>query len=123
MIVGIVSASKARQTGHCRSTYSTIVTGAEALPSTLPCWGIPVKSRMTEAASGSALTVVEEGDEDPPVKAKVRAMAATLPAIPAAAPSSTFGEAFGRSLLLTGGRAWAWRRRRACLPLVIAHPR
>ena len=43
-IVGITSLSKARQTGHCRSMYSTIVTGALALPSTFPCCGMPLNS-------------------------------------------------------------------------------
>ena len=52
MIVGIVSPANCWQKGHCRSTHSTSVTGAEGEPSTLPVCGIPVAPpRRREARS------------------------------------------------------------------------
>jgi hypothetical protein len=83
-----------------------------------------LKSRITAAEPGSALTVVGEGegDDEPPLNATATPIATAMPAIPAAAASSTFGEAFlPPPVLRTGGRACACCRwRRACFPLVIA---
>ena len=104
--------------------YSTIVTGAEGLPSRFPLCGMPLKSRVTAADPGSALTVVGEGDDEPPLNATASPIATAMPAIPAAAASSTFGEAFPPPVLRTGGRACACCRwRRACFPLVIVPQR
>ena len=85
--------------------YSTIVTGAEALPSTLPRWGMPLKSAVLAAASGRALTVVGFADDDPPLKATARPIATASPARPATAKSSTFVEACRPPVLRTGGLA------------------
>src|SRR5919198_4677782 len=105
MIVVMTSVSKARQIGHCRSMYSTMVTGAFELPSTVPCWGMPLKSRLTSAASGSGVTVVDEddGEEEPPVRANASAAATAASAIAPAAAASTFGEARRPAVLRTGG--------------------
>src|SRR5919201_3586388 len=120
MTVGITSVSNARQTGHWRSMYSTIVAGALALPSTFPCCGMSANWRVTKLASGRTVAVVEPEPELPPAKTTISAIATASPARPASAPNSTAGDARRPSVLRTGGRAtWAWRWRRACLPLVI----
>src|ERR1051326_3258628 len=106
-MVGITSVSKARQTGHCRSMYSTIVTGAFGLPRTFPRWGMPLKSPTAEPASGSVVLadVVDGFDEEPPVSANASAAATAASAITTTAIASTFGG--GR---LQIGRA-SWRER------------
>ena len=54
MMSGITCVSNCWQNGHCRSMYSTIVTGAFGLPSVRPFCGIPLKSVWTSLAPGSA---------------------------------------------------------------------
>ena len=41
MIDGSAPSVNSRQTGHCKSPKYWSVTGAEALPSVSPLWGIP----------------------------------------------------------------------------------
>jgi hypothetical protein len=124
-IVGITSVSKVRQTGHCKSMYWTIVTGAFALPSTFPRWGMPLKSETAEPASGSVLLadVVDGFDEEPPVKAKASAAATAASAIAPTAIASTFGEARRPPVLRSGGGAGVRRCFRAFFPLVTSGPR
>src|SRR4249919_2718110 len=110
MIVGMTSVSKARQTGHCRSMYWTIVTGAFGEPSTFPCCGIPSKVLSAESASGSALAGVVlgvEDDDERPSSANAATAATAATAIATATTASTFGEAVRPPVLRTGGRATA----------------
>ena len=50
---GAEVSAKSSQTGHTRSPYSVIVTGAFGLPSTLPCWGMPAGSSWTFATASA----------------------------------------------------------------------
>src|SRR5438876_11604792 len=54
-MLGRTLLSNARQPGHCRSMYSTIVSGAFGEPRTNPFWGMPANSRWTTAAPRQAL--------------------------------------------------------------------
>src|SRR5438132_1745679 len=120
MIVGISSVSKARQTGHWRSMYSTIRTFAFGEPRTLPCCGIPRKSARTAAESGKVDVDfdVDEEDEEPRVIATAAAAAPPASRSTSAAIRSTFGEALRAPVLRTGGGAGVRRCCRAFLPLV-----
>src|SRR6266550_2710553 len=94
MIVGITSDSKARQLGHWRSMYSTIVTGAFVLPSTFPCCGMPLNNWTAEPASGSVpAAVVGVLEDDPPVNANASAAATAASAIAPTPAARTFGDA------------------------------
>src|ERR1043166_1919031 len=52
-IVGMISVSNRWQSGHWRSMYSIIVTGALGLPSTFPCCGMPLNILTAEPDAGS----------------------------------------------------------------------
>src|SRR5439155_23160938 len=126
-MLGRTSVSNARQPGHCRSTYSTIVADALGEPRTSPWCGIPANSRWTAAAPGNALVseprvgTVPDVDELPPPTASAIPTAAPATTSATTAPiASTFGEARRRSpFRATGGGAdVCWRRRLACLPLM-----
>src|ERR1051325_4262151 len=94
-IVGMISVSNRWQSGHWRSMYSIIVTGALGLPSTFPCCGMPLNILTAEPESGRvpALVVGDGEDDNPPVseRASAGARAASGRRPPPAA--SPFGEA------------------------------
>ena len=58
MICGSVVIANSLQTGHTRSPYSVIVTGAPGLPSTLPDCGIPASSSLTVATAAARSPVL-----------------------------------------------------------------
>src|SRR5438105_2987692 len=100
--------------------YSTIVTGAEGLPSTLPCCGIPRRRAVTSAAP-ERVVVVALLDEPPRVSTTARTAATAIAAIAPPAASTTRGEAWRAApLVRTGGGAATCRWRRLCFPLGIS---
>src|SRR5579859_1153296 len=82
MIVGSVSTANARQIGHCRSPYSTSLTGAPGFPSTVPCWGMPDSSKLVNSAPASGFD--DEPEPDPatltPIRIPATTTATTVPA-------------------------------------------
>src|ERR1041384_1275512 len=125
-IVGMISVSNRWQSGHWRSMYSIIVTGALGLPSTFPCCGMPLNILTAEPESGSVppLVVGDGEDDEPPVSAKASAAATAASAMTAAPAASTFGEARPPPGLRAGGGGGGVRRcLRAFFPLVISAPR
>jgi hypothetical protein len=101
--------------------YSTIVTGAFALPRMLPFCGIPWNEAAIVAESGRVDPCAAELPELPPVKTIARITASATATISASAIPSTFGDARRPPVLRTGGRATAaCRCFRACFPLVMS---
>src|SRR5579859_5795348 len=82
MMVGSVSTANARQIGHCRSPYSTSLTGALGFPSTVPCWGMPDSRKLVTASPASGLD--DEFDSEPatltPIRIPATITATTVPA-------------------------------------------
>src|SRR5437763_1269500 len=93
--VGMAVVSNCWQNGHCRSTYSIIVAGADGFPSTLPCCGILAKRLCTSDASGR-IDPVAFDELLPPVSATPRTIPTTIRTTTAAAAINTFGDAWRR---------------------------